>query len=58
MTMLATLPLLQVEYRCGNNEDWRDSIQFLDADSNPVSLAGIAIHLVVRDRASDCDRAD
>ena len=37
----------------GNNEDWLDSWSYLDANSNPISLAGITINFMMRVTATD-----
>lgn len=37
----------------GNNEDWTDSWAYIDASSNPISLAGLTLVMMVRKQATD-----
>lgn len=51
-TQILNLPLLQVPMVVGNNEDWLDSWAYLDANGNPISLAGLVLNFEVRPAAS------
>jgi hypothetical protein len=47
-TNLLALPLVQLSVYTGNNEDWIDTLQFLDVDGNPIALTGISFAMEVR----------
>lgn len=53
MTQILNLPLLSFPMTIGNNEDWTDSWAYIDASSNPISLAGLTLVLMVRKQATD-----
>ena len=48
------LPLIDLQFEVGTNEDWVDSIELLDEDGvTPLDLTGIAFRLQVRKTAPD-----
>jgi hypothetical protein len=51
-TRILELPLIEVEIVVATNEDWRDAVQFPDADGAPIPLAGIGFWGVLRASAS------
>lgn len=53
MTQILNLPLLTFPVTIANNEDWRDSWAYIDASSNPISLAGLTLVMMVRKIATD-----
>lgn len=53
MTQILNLPLLTFPVLIANNEDWTDSWAYIDAASNPISLAGLTLVLMMRARATD-----
>ncbi len=54
-TQILNLPLLQFSVLVGNNEDWLDTWAYVDASSNPISLAGLTINFEVRLTASSAN---
>jgi hypothetical protein len=56
MTAILTLPLVELIVTTGNNEDWIDSIQYLENDEiTPVDLGGIFFAMEMRRVAADVD---
>lgn len=53
MTQILNLPLLTFPVTIANNEDWTDSWAYVDAASNPISLAGLTLIMMVRRQAID-----
>jgi hypothetical protein len=53
MTRILDLPLLTFSVELANNEDWIDSWAYIDVSSNPISLAGLTLTMMVRARAAD-----
>lgn len=49
MTPILNLPLLTF----AKNEDWLDAQAYIDAESNPISLAGLTLTMMLRTRATD-----
>jgi hypothetical protein len=56
MTAILTLPLVELLVTTGNNEDWIDSIQYLQNDEiTPVDISGIFFAMEMRRVAADVD---
>jgi hypothetical protein len=56
MSAILSLPLVELTVTTGNNEDWIESIQYLQADLiTPVDLAGVFFAMELRRVASDTD---
>lgn len=53
MTQILNLPLLSFPVTITNNEDWTDSWAYVDVASNPISLAGLTLVMMVRKQAID-----
>lgn len=53
MTQILKLPLLSFQVTIANNEDWTDSWAYVDANSAPISLAGLTLIMMLRKRADD-----
>lgn len=53
MTQILNLPLLSFAMTITNNEDWTDSWAYIDVSSNPISLAGLTLVMMVRKQAAD-----
>jgi hypothetical protein len=53
VTQILNLPLLTFPVTIANNEDWTDSWAYIDASSNPISLAGLTLVMMVRKQAAD-----
>jgi hypothetical protein len=53
VTQILNIPLLTFPVTIGNNEDWTDSWAYIDAASNPISLAGLTLIMMVRKQAID-----
>jgi hypothetical protein len=55
MTNILTLPVAEVDFLVGTNEDWLDGLGFTDnaTPPNPIVITGIAFELQMRARASD-----
>lgn len=49
MTQILNLPLLSFAVAIANNEDWTDSWAYVDVDSNPISLAGLVLTMMLRE---------
>ena len=48
------LPLIDLQFEVGTNEDWVDSIELLDEDGvTPLDLTGISFRMQVRKTAPD-----
>ncbi|ACA18478.1 hypothetical protein M446_4121 [Methylobacterium sp. 4-46] len=48
-TRILELPLLTTKITTALNEDWRDALQFPDADNTPIPLAGMAFRGTLRE---------
>jgi hypothetical protein len=56
MSNILILPLAQFTVTTGNNENWLDSLQFVQADLvTPVDLTGIEFMMEMRQLAADVD---
>jgi len=53
VTQILNLPLLTFPVSIANNEDWTDAWAYLDVSSNPISLAGLTLTMMMRARATD-----
>jgi hypothetical protein len=53
MTNILALPLVQIGVYTGTNEDWVDTIQFLDLNNVGISLAGITFAMEARKQPLD-----
>lgn len=53
MTQILNLPLLNFPVIIANNEDWTDSWAYIDVASNPISLAGLTLTMMLRKQAID-----
>jgi hypothetical protein len=53
VTRILDLPLLTFPVTIANNEDWTDSWAYIDVASNPISLAGLTLIMMVRKQAID-----
>jgi hypothetical protein len=52
-TQILALPLLSFGMTVGTNEDWLDSWVYVDTSSNPISLAGLVLNMMVRPTPDD-----
>lgn len=52
MTNILRLPLVEMEVETGTNEDWLDSVAFVEGDDvTPISIAGISFASQLRHSA-------
>jgi hypothetical protein len=53
-TNIFLLPLVEIEFETGANEDWLDSVLYYEDDGvTPIDLTGISFRMQVRKRAED-----
>jgi hypothetical protein len=53
VTQILDLPLLTFPVAIANNEDWTDAWAYIDASSDPISLAGLTLVMMLRAQAVD-----
>jgi len=51
VTQILNLPLLKFAMSIANNEDWTDAWAYVDEAGDPLSLAGITLTMMLRERA-------
>lgn len=55
MTQILNLPLLTFPVTIANNEDWTDSWAYIDVGSNPISLAGLTLTMMMREATNGAE---
>lgn len=54
MTNILKLPLLQIAFETGTNEDWLDGLAFFEADgTTAVAITGVTFRMQLRAKAED-----